>query len=56
MNSNQKQTYCLGGRRYSNTINQNVYEKLNPKSKKIIKVLKGKCSFCGRNKSQIFTK
>ena len=28
----------------------------NPKIKKLIKVIKGTCSICGRNKSQNFTK
>ena len=46
-------SYCLGGRHYSNTINQNVIEKVNPKTKKIIKVIRGQCEICGRNKSQI---
>ena len=32
-------TYCLGGRHYSNTINQNVIEKVNPKTKKLSKLL-----------------
>ena len=49
------QSYCLGGRQYSNTINQNVYEKKNPRTNKIVKIVKGSCSICGRNKSQIFT-
>ena len=49
-------TYCIGGRHYSNTINQNVIEKVNPKTKKIVKVIKGQREICGRNKSQIFTR
>ena len=49
-------TWCVGGRHYSNTINQNVYEKINPKTKKLVKTIKGKCDICNRNKSQIFTK
>ena len=53
MNSNQ--SYCLGGRHYSQTVNQNVYEKLNPKTNKIIKIIRGTCSIFGRNKSQTFT-
>ena len=51
-----KQTFCLGGRHYSNTDNIIEYEKVNPKTKKLVKIIKGKCSICGRNKSQIFTK
>ena len=49
-------TYCLGGRHYGNTNNIIEYEKVNPGTKKLVKILKGTCSFCGRNKSQIFTK
>ena len=54
MNSNQ--SYCLGGRHYSQTLHQNVYEKVNPRTKELVKIIKTKCSICGRNKSQIFTK
>ena len=50
------QSYCLGVRHYTRTLNQNVYENVNPKTHKIAKITKGKCSICGRNKSQIFTK
>ena len=53
MSSNQ--TYCMGGRHYSQTVNQNVYEKRNLETKKLVKVIKGKCAICGRNKSPIFT-
>ena len=49
-------TWCVGGRHCSKSINQNVYEKVNPKTKKLVKIIKGKCSLCGRNKSQTFTK
>ena len=52
----QNQTYCLGGRHYSNTINQKVIEKVNPKTGKRIQVIRGQCEICGRNKSQIFTR
>ena len=40
----------------SNTNNITQYEKRNPKTKKLVKVIKGSCIVCGRNKSQIFTK
>ena len=50
------QSYSLGKPHYSQTVNQNVFEKLNPKSNKIVKVIKGTCNFCGREKSQFFTK
>ena len=49
-------TWCLGNRLYSNTNKKTEYEKINPKTKKLVKVIKGTCSICGRNKSQIFTK
>ena len=49
-------TYCLGGRHYSDTINITQYAKVNPKTKKLVEIIKGTCSICGRNKSQIFSK
>ena len=33
-----------------------MYEKINPKTKKFVKITKGICSVCGRDKGQIFTK
>ena len=48
--------WCVGGRNYSKSNNQNVFEKINPKTKKLCKIIKGKFSVCGRNKSQSFTK
>ena len=53
---NSKQSFCLRGRHYSQTLNENTYEKVNTKTKKLFKIIKGTCSICGRNKSQIFTK
>ena len=49
-------TYCLGGCHMSNTNNLVEYEKVNPRTKKLVKIIKGTCSICGRNKPQIFTK
>ena len=49
-------SYCLGGRHMSNTNNIVEYEKVNPKTKKLVKIMKGTCTICGHNKSQIFTK
>ena len=49
-------TWCVGGRHYSNTRNIDEYEKFNPRTKKLVKVIKGICDICGRKKSQIFTK
>ena len=49
-------TWCVGGKHYSNTDNKSQYEKVNLKTEKLVKIIKGTCSICGRNKSQIFTK
>ena len=49
-------TWCVGGRHYSNKANENVYEKMNSRTKKLVKIIKGSCSICSRKKSQIFTK
>ena len=49
-------TWCVGGKHYSNNDNISQHEKVNPTTKKLVKIIKGTCSFCGRNKSQIFTK
>ena len=49
-------TWCLGGRHYSNTNIIIEYEKVNPKNKKLVKIIKGSCSIYDRNKSQIFNK
>ena len=49
-------TWCVGGRLYSTTVNENVYEKVNPKTKNLVKIFKGTCSICGRKTSQVFTK
>ena len=53
---NSKQSYCLGGHHYSRILNQNVFEKVNPRTKKLVKIIKGICNNCGRAKSQVFTK
>ena len=46
--------WCTGGRYKSDTKNIVEYEKINPKTKKLVKIIKGSCSICGRNKSQFF--
>ena len=51
-----KKTWCVGCKHFSNTNNITQYEKVNPKTKKLVKIIKGTCTICGRNKSQIFTK
>ena len=47
---------CVGGRHYFNTKSIIEYEKNNPKTKKLGKLIKSTCKVCGRNKSQKFTK
>ena len=51
-----RKTWCAGGRHMSKTNDVIEYEKLNPKTKKLAKIIKGKCNICGRNKPQISTK
>ena len=51
-----EQTYCLGGRHYSNTDKITQDEKVNPRTERLVKIIKGTCSSCGRNKSPIFSK
>ena len=51
-----KKTWCLGGRHYSNTNNITQYEKVNPRTEKLVRIINGTYSICGRKKSQIFTK
>ena len=49
MKSNQNQTFCLGGRHYSQTVNQNDNEKINTKTRKVVKSIKI-CNFLGELK------
>ena len=49
-------TWCVGGKHYSNTNKITQYEKINPRTKKLVKIIKGICDICSRNKSQIFSK
>ena len=53
--SQMTKTWCIGGTHYKKSISQNAYDKMNPKTKKLVKFMKGKCSICGRNNSQFFT-
>ena len=48
--------YCLGGRHMSNTNKLVEYAKVNPRTKKLVIIIKRKCDICSRNKSQIFSK
>ena len=50
-----KKTYCTGGRHFSETRNEIRYDKINPRTKRVVLVIKGKCSICGRNKSRIYS-
>ena len=50
------ETYCVGGRHYSPTINETKTEKINPRTNKLIIIMKGNCAICNRNKSKILTK
>ena len=56
LDSNQKRTFPLGGLHFSQTVNEIVFEKVNPKTQKIVKIKKCICNHCGRNKSQFFIK
>ena len=47
-------TWCVGGKHYSNTVNENIFEKVNPRTKKLVKIIKGNCDNCGRNKKSNF--
>ena len=49
-------TWCVGDGHKSDTNSIIEFEKINPKNKKLVKVIKGTCNICGRAKSQIFTK
>ena len=49
-------TWCVGGKHYNNTSNITQHAKVNPKTTKLVKIIKGTCSICGRNESQILTK
>ena len=43
-------TWCVGGKHYSDTNNISEYEKVNPRTKKLVKFIKGNCDICGRKK------
>ena len=38
-------TWCVGGKRFYNTIKRSEHEKRKPKTKKLGKNIKGKCSY-----------
>ena len=45
--TNSNQSFCLGDRHYSQTVLKIFFEKVNPKTKKLVKVVKRTCSICG---------
>ena len=47
-------TWCVGGKHYSNTNNKIEYEKVDPKTEKLVKIIKGSCSVCGQKINQNF--
>ena len=49
-------TWCVGEKHMSNTSILVEYEKVYPRNRKLVKIIKGICKICGRNKSQICTK
>ena len=51
-----KNTWCVGGRQYSNINSITQYEKRNPKTKKLVKIIERKCDIRGRNKRSVFSK
>ena len=54
MNSNGNQNCYLGGRHFSQTVNQNVYEKVKSKTQKFVKIIRGFCNICRQNQSKTF--
>ena len=49
------ETWCVIAKHYSNTNNRIEYEKINTKTEKLVQIMNGTCSICGRIKTQIFT-
>ena len=50
------ETWCVGGKHYSITNNIIEYGKVNPRTEKLVKIIKRTCSICNRKKSQTFNK
>ena len=44
-------TWCVGGNNCFSTGKITQYEKFNPKIEKLVKIIKGTCSICSRDKS-----
>ena len=55
MSDNKSYHACVGSRHMSGNVDSKVTEKINPRTKKRVKIIRSKCSICGKNKSQIFT-
>ena len=53
--SETKLSFCVGSRHMSQNIDPQVVEKINPRTKKRVKIIKSRCAICGKNKSQIYT-
>ena len=49
-------TWSVFGRNYSNIKNKIDFEKVKPRTKKLVKVIKGKCGMCDGDNSLTFTK
>ena len=50
------ETYCVACRAKTNSIDEYITEKINPKTKRIIQIIRSQCAICNRNKSKILTK
>ena len=50
------ETYCVACRAKTNSINEYTKEKINPRTKRTIEIIRGQCAICNCNKSQILTK
>ena len=51
-----KQTYYVGGRQKSNSVDIIKHEKVNRKTRKVGKIKNRKCLFYGRSKPRSFTR
>ena len=47
-------TWCVDTKHFSKTNNKIEFEKVSPKTQKVVKISKGICSICGSAKSQTF--
>ena len=49
-------SFCVACRAKTNSINESTTEKINPRTKRTIQIIKGQCVICNRNKSMNLTK